>query len=83
MTHTCEHGPRIYREGTGKTGKPFKAYFCPQPKGEPQCAVEWATDAPGGKQTPSTAPNQATELLASIDAKLGDILTLLRESKTK
>jgi hypothetical protein len=35
---TCHHGPMTYREGTGKTGKPYKAWFCPSKSSDPtQC----------------------------------------------
>lgn len=38
----CAHGAATYREGTGKTGKPFRAYFCPAQKGDPnQCQPEF------------------------------------------
>lgn len=39
--HTCAHGKRTRREGTGARGK-WVGYFCPLPKGDPnQCDVEW------------------------------------------
>lgn len=35
--NSCKHGAMVYREGTGKRG-PWRAYFCPAPKGAPdQC----------------------------------------------
>jgi hypothetical protein len=38
----CNHGPMTYRSGTAKTGKPWAAYMCPTPKGDPgQCAAQW------------------------------------------
>jgi hypothetical protein len=38
----CFHGPRTYRSGTGKNGKPWQAWMCPSPKGTPgQCEPEW------------------------------------------
>lgn len=34
----CLHGAMTYREGTGKnSGKPYRAYFCPAPRGSAQC----------------------------------------------
>jgi hypothetical protein len=29
---SCDHGQMTYRTGTNKFGKPYSAYFCPQPK---------------------------------------------------
>jgi hypothetical protein len=38
----CIHGAMTFRSGTGKTGKPYSAYFCPSPKGTPnQCDPEF------------------------------------------
>lgn len=38
----CVHGAMTYREGTGKaSGKPYKAYFCPAPRGTVQCDPEF------------------------------------------
>ena len=39
---TCDHGPRTYREGTSKAGKPYKAWFCSSPDRNAQCSPEWA-----------------------------------------
>lgn len=37
----CQHGPRTYRNGQGRTG-PWAAWFCPLPKGTPgQCDPSW------------------------------------------
>lgn len=39
---TCTHGVMTYREGTSNaTGKPYKAYFCPAPRGTNQCKPEF------------------------------------------
>jgi hypothetical protein len=38
----CDHGARIFRSGRKKDGSNWNAWFCPQPKGQPQCDVEWA-----------------------------------------
>jgi len=38
---TCQHGPRVGREGNGAKG-PWRAYFCSTPKGTPdQCDPMW------------------------------------------
>lgn len=41
---SCPHGQRIYKSGTGKTGKPWAAWMCPLPKERKseQCSPEWA-----------------------------------------
>lgn len=37
----CQHGPMVYREGQSAKG-PWKAYFCPTPKGTPgQCDAKF------------------------------------------
>lgn len=42
----CKHGEMTYRTGVSqKTGKAWKGYFCPTPKGTPdQCSPEWIKD---------------------------------------
>lgn len=37
---TCAHGARTFRTGQGKKGT-WTAWFCPQPKGAPQCEAIW------------------------------------------
>ncbi len=37
--HSCAHGPRTFREGTNKSGKDYKGYFC----AEDQCSPEWVS----------------------------------------
>lgn len=38
----CVHGAMTYREGTSKAGKPYRAFFCPTPKGTVgQCQPEF------------------------------------------
>jgi hypothetical protein len=38
----CVHGAMTFREGVGKqSGKPYKAFFCPAPKGSNQCSPEF------------------------------------------
>jgi hypothetical protein len=38
---SCQHGQRVGREGNGAKG-PWRAYFCPTPKGTPdQCDPMW------------------------------------------
>ena len=39
-TPSCQHGPRTARSGVGAKG-PWRAWFCPQPKGAPQCEAIW------------------------------------------
>lgn len=40
---TCKHGAMTYKEGvSAKTGKPWKAWMCPSPKGTPdQCPADF------------------------------------------
>lgn len=40
---SCKHGDMIFRSGVSqKTGKPWKGFFCPTPKGTPdQCQAEF------------------------------------------
>lgn len=41
-TPQCVHGPRTFKSGVNKQGKPWQAWFCPSPKGTPnQCEPEW------------------------------------------
>lgn len=35
--HDCEHGPRTYKEGVSKAGKPYKGWMCQIGK----CEAEW------------------------------------------
>lgn len=47
---SCQHGPRTARGGVGAKG-PWKAWFCPTPKGTPgQCDAVWVQ-----KNTPEWA----------------------------
>lgn len=40
-TKTCAHGQMVYRAGSGARG-PWRAYFCPAPKGDPSaCKPIW------------------------------------------
>ncbi len=39
---TCQHGPRVFREGTSRAGKPYKAWFCSSQDRDAQCKPEWA-----------------------------------------
>lgn len=41
--HACKHGPMTLRTGVSeKTGKPWRGYFCPTPKGTPdQCEAKF------------------------------------------
>lgn len=38
---SCVHGPRRYKEGVNKQGKPYKAWFCPSQDRNNQCPPEW------------------------------------------
>src|SRR5690606_6077251 len=40
-TETCDHGEMIYRSGMGKSGKPWKAFFCPEKDRNAQCDPVW------------------------------------------
>lgn len=37
----CDHGEMVFKSGTGKNGKPWKAFMCPAPRGSNQCDPEW------------------------------------------
>lgn len=38
----CQHGSMTYRAGfSKKTGKPYKAFFCPAPQGQGQCSPQF------------------------------------------
>lgn len=39
---TCKHGERKYKEGIGSNKRPYKAWFCKEPKGPTQCEAIWA-----------------------------------------
>lgn len=43
---SCKHGDMKFLEGvSSKTGKPWKGYFCPSPKGTPdQCSPQFVKD---------------------------------------
>lgn len=36
----CQHGPRQYKEGVSKAGKPYKLWACTGPRGQ-ECPPEW------------------------------------------
>src|SRR5690606_30469209 len=36
-TERCDHGDMIYRSGIGKSGKPWKAFSCPEKDRNAQC----------------------------------------------
>lgn len=38
---SCQHGAMVYREGTSKSGAPYKAYFCPSQNRKNQCDPQW------------------------------------------
>ena len=39
---SCQHGPRVFREGVSKAGKPYKAWFCSSQDRNDQCKPEWS-----------------------------------------
>lgn len=46
---SCKHGPMVWREGTTKsgpnTGKPYKGWFCPAPRGtHDQCKPDFVNN---------------------------------------
>lgn len=81
-TPACDHGPRVFREGNGPKGH-WTAYFCPEPKGSPQCAPIWGKKGAEATQTPPASQNAATSLLEAIDAKLAVVVELLRDLSTR
>lgn len=38
---TCQHGPMAFKEGTGKTGAPYKGFVCTNKNREFQCPPRW------------------------------------------
>lgn len=38
---TCTHGAMKYKEGTGKSGKNYKGWFCGAPYGQTQCKPQF------------------------------------------
>ena len=38
---TCQHGPMLRKEGTGKTGKPYMGYVCGAKSKSEQCPAKW------------------------------------------
>jgi len=45
----CQHGHRILKEGTGKTGKPYHGFVCTEKIKANQCAPIWYTLTASGK----------------------------------
>lgn len=43
----CKHGDMMLKEGTGKTGRPFRGYVCTAPKND-QCPPMWQDLTPQG-----------------------------------
>jgi hypothetical protein len=37
----CQHGAMIYKEGVGKTGKPYKGFVCTEKNRDFQCPARW------------------------------------------
>ena len=42
LAPTCVHGPRTFKSGVSKAGKPYQMWSCSQPKGATQCEAVWA-----------------------------------------
>jgi hypothetical protein len=38
---SCQHGPMAFKEGVGKTGKPYKGWVCTQTSRNFQCPARW------------------------------------------
>jgi hypothetical protein len=38
---SCQHGPMAFKEGVGKTGKPYKGFVCTQTNRDFQCPPRW------------------------------------------
>ncbi len=41
---SCSHGPRRYKQGVSKAGKPYKMWACPSSDRNNQCPPEWVND---------------------------------------
>ena len=41
---SCAHGPRRYKQGVSKAGKPYKMWACPSSDRNNQCPPEWVND---------------------------------------
>lgn len=40
---SCVHGPRVFKQGTSKAGKPYKMWACSLRQGDPgKCDPQWA-----------------------------------------
>ena len=38
---SCRHGAMAYKEGVGKTGKPYKGFVCTESNRDLQCPPRW------------------------------------------
>jgi rubrerythrin len=47
--HYCQHGERLRKEGTSKTGKPYLGYVCTEKRKDDQCEPIWAKITANGK----------------------------------
>ena len=45
----CKHGRMLLKEGTSKTGRPFKGYVCVEKSKADQCEPKWAKITANGK----------------------------------
>jgi hypothetical protein len=41
---SCSHGPRVYKSGVSKAGKPFKLWACTSTNRNDQCSPQWVND---------------------------------------
>lgn len=41
---SCAHGPRQFKSGISKAGKPYKLWACPSFDRNDQCSPEWVRD---------------------------------------
>lgn len=41
---SCAHGPRQFKSGISKAGKPYKLWACPSSNRNDQCPPEWLRD---------------------------------------
>jgi hypothetical protein len=48
LVETCKHGTRLLKEGTSKTGKPYKGYVCGVTVPGQQCKAIWYLLSPTG-----------------------------------
>jgi hypothetical protein len=81
----CIHGERTRREGfSTKTNKPWVGYFCPLPKGQPQCPPEFEKGTPAQPAAPSGASRYVFNTTEqAIMNELKEIKVMLADLKNK